>query len=102
MQQLLTFMELAEKDPKMGAVHINLYFVLFRLAHVSGENPVSFSRPAIMSASKISSSATYHKCIRDLHDFGYIKYIPSHHPVLGSLAFLQVMGDQETVSPKRK
>lgn len=33
-----------------------------------------------MPASKIKSNATYHKCINELKDFGYIKYIPSYDP----------------------
>jgi hypothetical protein len=41
-----------------------------------------------MRISKISSKATYHKCIKDLNDKGYIKYEPSNNPFKGSLATL--------------
>lgn len=34
---------------------------------------------------KIRGIATYHKIIRELHAFGYIDYLPSYHPVNGSL-----------------
>lgn len=37
-----------------------------------------------MSASRIRSKATYHKVIRELQFFGYLKYQPSYHPVKGS------------------
>ena len=37
-----------------------------------------------MRISKISSKATYHKCLRNLHDSGYINYQPSYNPFKGS------------------
>jgi hypothetical protein len=37
-----------------------------------------------MRISKISSKATYHKCLRNLHDLGYINYQPSYNPFKGS------------------
>jgi hypothetical protein len=52
------------------------------------QNPVSVSRQELMRISKISAKATYHKCIKDLHNFGYIKYIPSYNPFKGSLVYL--------------
>ncbi len=41
-----------------------------------------------MEVSKISGLATYHKCIKDLNDFGYIKYNPSYDPAISSQAYL--------------
>lgn len=41
-----------------------------------------------MKVSKISAKATYHKCMKDLHDFGYLKYKPSYNPFKGSLVYL--------------
>ena len=37
-----------------------------------------------MAASRIQSKATYHKIMKDLQAFGYLKYTPSYHPVRGS------------------
>lgn len=51
-------------------------------------NPVSISRQELMKISKICAKATYHKCIKDLHTFGYIQYIPSYNPFKGSLVYL--------------
>src|SRR5689334_14591739 len=45
---------------------------------------IQISRSQIMSQCKIASIATYHKCMRELHDLGYIIYNPSYHPILGS------------------
>ncbi|WP_240324951.1 hypothetical protein [Lutibacter oceani] len=37
-----------------------------------------------MSFSKIGSKSTYHKCIRELSYWKYIRYKPSHNPFKGS------------------
>ena len=41
-----------------------------------------------MKVSKISSKATYHKCIKELNDWQYLKYKPSYNPFKGSLVYL--------------
>jgi len=87
-EKLLVFMAAAEADPRLGTAHISLYVSLFAEWQKAPGSAVSFSRPQLMAYAKISSRATYHKCMKELHDYGYIKYIPSHHPVLGSLAIL--------------
>lgn len=92
MEQLIHFLHMAESDQRIGTTHISLYLSLFSLLHANeGRDPVSFSRPELMKTAKIAGRSTYHKCMKDLHDYGYIKYIPSHHPVLGSMAFLNFM-----------
>jgi hypothetical protein len=37
-----------------------------------------------MSACKIGSANTYTKCLKELDEWNYIKYIPSHNPYKGS------------------
>ena len=37
-----------------------------------------------MEVAKISGLATFHKCIEDLNDFGYIQYLPSYNPATSS------------------
>lgn len=41
-----------------------------------------------MRISKICSKATYHKCMRELNDKGYLKYEPSFNPYKGSMVIL--------------
>ncbi len=41
-----------------------------------------------MEVAKISGLATYHKCIKDLHDYGYIQYEPSYNPAVSSQVYL--------------
>ena len=42
------------------------------------------TRGMIMEISKIRSTSTYHKNIRELHSWGHIRYEPSYHPAKGS------------------
>jgi hypothetical protein len=37
-----------------------------------------------MKASRIRSKATYHKALKDLQMYGYVKYLPSYHPLKAS------------------
>jgi hypothetical protein len=47
-------------------------------------NPLSVARSELMKLSKIGSNNTYSKCMKDLHKWGYIEYLPSHDPFKGS------------------
>jgi hypothetical protein len=40
-----------------------------------------------MVMAKISSRATYHKCLNDLVAFGYLSYMPSFNPVIPNKVF---------------
>jgi hypothetical protein len=42
------------------------------------------NREEVMVMAKIGSKATYHRCLRRLHDWQYIRYLPSHNPYKGS------------------
>ena len=74
------------KDSRLLATHVSLVSGLFvhwqRNGYVS---PFPVRRKELMGFSKIASIATYHKCIKELDEFGYIRYQPSYHPKLGSL-----------------
>jgi len=37
-----------------------------------------------MKISKIGSKHTYHKCLKQLQEYGYLRYLPSHNPLRGS------------------
>jgi SOS-response transcriptional repressor LexA len=64
------------------------------------KNPISISRDEVMRISKISSKATYHKCLKALHTQGYIKYEPSYNPFKGSHVFLFNFSDDLKPLPK--
>ena len=75
-------------DSRLLSTHISLFTGLFTCYGRSGfENPFPVNRKTLMAYSKIASIATYHKCIRELDAYGYIRYEPSFHPVKGSLVY---------------
>jgi hypothetical protein len=75
-------------DSRILATHVSLFTGLFVCWQRSGfQNPFSVNRKTLMAYSRIASIATYHKCIRELDEFGYIRYQPSYHPRLGSLVY---------------
>jgi hypothetical protein len=78
-------MELFYEDDRLLATHITLYLALFQVWNENRFfNPISINRTEIMKAAKISSLSTYTKCLRQLHEWKYIEYIPSFNPLQGS------------------
>lgn len=87
-EQVKTFLIIASQDERISTMHICLYFVLCAVQSRSVDIYFPISRREIMRLSKIRGIATYHKIIRELHAFGYIDYVPSYHPVGGSVVRL--------------
>jgi hypothetical protein len=88
-KHLAGFFDRVAKDDRLGPLHVSMYVSLFQFWNASHfKNPISISRNELMRVSKISAKATYHKCIRELNAFGYLKYEPSFNPIRGSLIYL--------------
>lgn len=78
--------------------HISLYIALFQSWNVNRfKNPISISRDEMMKASRIASKATYHKCIKELQNMGFIDYLPSYNPYSGSEVILHDLSDRKAV-----
>ncbi|MEA4849900.1 MAG: hypothetical protein VB126_00400 [Paludibacter sp.] len=87
--QLSGFFQRVAADDRLNPTHVSLYMAIFQFWNAERfQNPVSISRQELMRISKICAKATYHKCIKDLHNFGYIQYLPSFNPFKGSLVYL--------------
>lgn len=72
------FFDAIKKDARICSTHIGLYAAIVEYWQANGgQNPAYAYAHEIMPLAKISANTTYHKCIRDLHDFGYIFYEPS-------------------------
>ncbi len=52
--------------------------------------------------SRIKNLSMYNKCMKDLHDFGYVKYIPSFHPELGSTIYIMDKNETPVISKESK
>jgi hypothetical protein len=89
-------------DRNLNPTHISLYIALFQFWNINRFlNPISITRDEVMRISKISSKATYHKCMRDLNDKGYLQYEPSFNPYKGSMVFLFDFSEGPKPVPKK-
>jgi DNA-binding IclR family transcriptional regulator len=78
MAELRAFVEKGMDDPRMGLRHIGLYAVLFALSE--GEGPERYRRNEVMSRAKIRRKGAYYKLLQELHEMGYIEYLPEYAP----------------------
>jgi hypothetical protein len=91
-RHLAGFFERVASDERLNPTHISMYVSLFQFWNANRfQNPISISRGELMKVSKISAKATYHKCMKELHDWQYLKYKPSYNPFKGSLVYLFTM-----------
>tara|TARA_R110002012_G_scaffold68681_2_gene178309 strand:- start:2091 stop:2639 length:549 start_codon:yes stop_codon:yes gene_type:complete len=73
------------KDSRLHSSHVSLYMTLFHFWNASYfREEFYINRAEVMQLSKIGSTSTYHRCIKQLHHWGYIHYQPSHNPLKGS------------------
>ncbi|WP_426672114.1 hypothetical protein ACPPVU_12870 [Mucilaginibacter sp. McL0603] len=72
------FFEAIRNDGRICITHIGIYAALVQYWQENDfAHPMEAYSYEIMRLAKISASTTYHKCVRDLHDFGYLRYEPS-------------------------
>ena len=101
-RHLTGFYDKIQQDERLNPTHISLYLALFQFWNINHfQNPISISRNEMMRLSKISALGTYHKCIKELQNFGYIEYIPSFNPYKGSLVNLYNFENSEVQNGKR-
>ena len=90
LKHLTSFFTAVREDHRIGTSHVSLYMALFQFYNLNDfKNPVCITRSKVMEVAKISGLATYHKCIKELAEFGYIDYIPSFNPSIASLVYLK-------------
>jgi hypothetical protein len=74
------------EDSRITPFHVSLYMALFHQWNSAMfPEQLSIARSEIMRFSKLGSVNTYTKCLKELHAFGYIEYLPSKNPYVGSL-----------------
>jgi hypothetical protein len=82
---LTDFFESVSSDARISITHIGIYAALLQYRMQSGFiNPIQVFSHEIMSIAKLSSPITYHKCVRQLSEYGYIRYEPSFNRTKGS------------------
>lgn len=91
-----------DQDTALTAQDISLYIALFRRWNKNFlKNPIVVVRDELMKMAKIGSVNTYGRCLKRLHKFGYINYIPSYDPNKGSQIHLLTFdkGGEQVVRP---
>ncbi len=88
-QFLASFFTKASTDERLNPTHVSMFVSLLQFWYINHfVNPVSITRHDLMKVSKINSKATYHKCMRELNEYGYLKYSPSYNSYKGSMVYL--------------
>lgn len=73
-------------DDKISSSHRSLYLAFFELWNQKRfPKTIILNSKQVMALAKIRSRTTYHKLLRDLTNWGYLKYHPSTSPRMGSL-----------------
>ncbi len=74
------------EDSRITPFHVSLYMALFHQWNSAMfPEQLSIARSEIMRFSKLGSVNTYTKCLKELHAFNYLNYVPSKNPYVGSL-----------------
>jgi hypothetical protein len=88
---LSRFFAAIEGDGRISVTHIGVFAALVKSWMANGSsNPLCAYSHEVMKVAKISAQRTYHRCIRDLHNYGYVKYEPSFKRNIRSKVFLLI------------
>ena len=83
--QLNAVFDCFNKDTRIKQGHITLYLAFFQKWNRQFfKKTITINRELIMEKAKFKSKTTYHNYLRDLNNWGYLKYFPSYHPSRGS------------------
>jgi len=95
------FMADIDRDPRICLSHIGLFSVLLHLREEhGGVEPFPIQREKLMKAAKISSTTTYFKIIRELHEYGYIHYYPTFNRMSQSKVKIRDLDKKKPSNPK--
>lgn len=83
------FMKAIQNDGRIGATHIAIYVALLMCWRESDyPQPLIVYSYEVMKIAKIRAPSTYYSVLADLHDFGYLRYVPSFNKNRGSRIYL--------------
>ena len=89
---LLSFFCKVVNDPRISKAHMAVYMALFYLwSKQQYQGLLSVYSWQIMPIAKISTSGTYYMVIKQLDEYGYLKYLPSFYSKRASQVDLEVM-----------
>ena len=84
-RQLNGFFARLDQDKRMSSYHISLYFALFQQWNEQRfAEQFTITRGETMELSRLGSLNTYARCMKELTEWGYIRYNPSSNLHAGS------------------
>ena len=87
-----SFMQKARADSRIGLSHITLYMAQLSIWYErNGAAPLYLFSREVKPLCKLAGPATYHRSIRQLHEYKYIRYVASNNHSLGSSMKLRDM-----------
>ncbi|WP_321346130.1 hypothetical protein [uncultured Draconibacterium sp.] len=76
-RHLRGFFDHLETDSNITSQHISLYMALFNLWNLNRfRDQFEINRQDVMAMARIGSKTTYSNCMKELNDWGYIRYSP--------------------------
>jgi hypothetical protein len=80
LKPLSDFFDGIARDPRIGSSHIALYTALHQIwVRGNCKSPIRIFSYTVMPVAKISGSETYHKILKDLNEYGYLRYVPHYN-----------------------
>jgi len=90
------FFKAIQSDFRIGKTHIAIYFaILYQWERAGNPVPLKVFSREIMNIAKIEACSTYHRCLKDLDNFGYLQYQPSYKKNDPSKLFLNRSAGQD-------
>lgn len=87
------FFQAMDRDPRLSSTHVSLYFSLIRQwARSDFKGCIRVYARHGAHRAKISM-VSYIKCLKDMHEFGYIRYVPSYNSAEPSSIYLFCRGE---------
>lgn len=87
--EISKFFRAIKQDSRINPIHISLFMAVIQRWEIDGfKTPICVFSHELMTLAKISSTRTYHRTIRELHEYGYLNYIPSFNRLTGSLIYI--------------
>lgn len=84
-KQIADFFRRIQADSRLTPVHHSLCMALCCCWQSNNcQMPFRVTRKQLMKSARILSTATYHKCIREMSAFGYISYQPDYNYYKGT------------------
>lgn len=95
---LMLFLDRAKEDARIGPMHLGLFAAILYLRSSQGAGAfIEMRARELMPVAKIGGSRSYHRWIRQLHEYGYLRYEPSFDPEKPSRVYLE---SEKEASPR--